>query len=426
MYVKRSLDWLWRGSTSSDVEIPPLNSRVVNELREYREGRNIVINVAPPKPFWWYTPLRDALVSLGAPGGITYWEYIPPYRADDSTVIKKTSAFLRWATEYRLAKVHLLYDRNLNKLVGCIVIDSKGLVDVLLAPDVSMQSYEQLALEPPLTDPTRTLADQRVERKQSLKARVYEMEELLKSARDAYNLYSPEVTGDLSDPRVQSLNVTDEWIVIHTSALVCQIAADKKFLLGESTIFFEHHTWQNVIVLPKTRRCIPHPHALVDGNICLGAEFDQTAKSLQEKGYFGLYIKLLLDHLEKGVDPTDMVGIRVFDLPRLDAENSVTEAASDASDDDTYEYNGDGSPFGDASDDDTYYEEEEILANAQRVLLTPITSPTEGAQAPTANAVPSSLDSPNWATTVPSPRPGYHFILRGNTWFEEWDNTSNA
>lgn len=416
MQVLASLNWLKRRTTGNLVDVPLLTGWATRPLQGYVGSTRETITTCPPEPFWWYTNLKDALVSLGAPRGVTHYAYNPAAREPNSTMIRVTSGFLEAAASSVGATIHPLYRMDSNTLVGCIAVHD-GLVDVFLHPDVGLGDNYKLTLIAAPRCIGAALRTIREEEKHSLRTRV----DLAKAAYEAavadnesYNVAS--VT-ECNDPRAKTVNVVGTWIVVTTGPLVCRIGdshQEKTYFLGESTILINIIEWKRVIVLPKQPRNVPHPHSGPSGVLCLGRDFSGEAVALQRKGYFGLYLTLLLEHLENGVDSDDAYGQRVFSLPRIGDDGKVIE---DNKRDEEEEEEED-------EDEDEEYDEEEFLESQRRTdpgaaMLDELffSTPTQ-ANGATPMAPPNNPAFDHWITRAPSPRAGFEFVLNGNVWEE--------
>lgn len=138
---------------------------------------------------------------------------------------------------------------------------------------------------------------------------------------------------DVDDPRVAGAWVVPDGervgeIYVLTHPLTCTAefkdGIRRTFLLGPLTVQIAWYSWAAVMVTTTEVRAIAHPHTNTT-HLCLGHEFGIAAGQFQKRGDLGLYLTLLLDHIQNGIDTSDWLGKQVVLLPEVTevAENEV-------------------------------------------------------------------------------------------------------
>lgn len=391
------------------------------------------ITKPPLHPYWYYSPLRDVLLALNAPLGTTYiGRHGPPIEHSCVAIKEYPSPFgdLMWESN---SAYHLLYTAN-HKLAGIVLVrggkeNGEGEdICVYLTSLMALAEPEQFTLTNGDTKFERALAEGRERLYRDTADYVASLKHKLAKAEEQLNNYKRPLSADITDPRVVLVtkendyrNNGSNWIVIKTNKLICKIGA-RRFALGKCIIGIWINDWSKVYVLANSRRERPHPHMMGD-YMCLGDTFARTAREMQTRGYFSLYVTLLLDHLENGVDPQDPVGNSIFLLPEIDEEGNVVVKG------DRPEVEERGRPDREADyldseeEEDWLPEEEEWIDEEERRILASQDEEALRALSPQLESgvtiAPSPAASPHWVTTMPSPNAGFEFVLVGSEWIEQ-------
>ena len=363
-----------------------------------------IVTTKPPYPAWWYTGLRGVLDELGAPrDSITHWGWNLLDHPPESPVVAIRKAKLKYARSEN-AQIKPIYFDGL--MVGIIFV-SKNLWKVHLDTNLSLELPYTLT-PPATTDFAAKIRSARIAKIKETRQELEIHETTVKRLKATLEDISRPVQTEITDPRVERIERGDDTIVVWTKPLVCRVETET-FDLGPTMLLIGANRWNVVSAIASSPRPISHPHMCADG-LCLGSLFSTTTAELQTKGYFGLYLTLLLDHLENGVDPMDAIGRQVFALPRIKSEApapAVVEEAPELSPELRHE---------DEEDyEDDEWEEEDIW---EEDVILPTPSPTTNA---TSTPIPDPAPH-QWAPVMRN-QAGIEFVLVGNQWVERGAGT---
>lgn len=385
-----------------------LQSFTVNGQDAYTLAEARIVITKPPYPAWWYTGLRGVLNELGAPrDSITRWgqgmiDTPPP----NSPVVAIRQLPLNYARSEN-AQINPIYFNGL--MVGIISV-SKDLWKVHLDTNLSLELPYTLT-HPSTTDFAAEIRSARIAKIKETTRAIETHEDTIKRLKATLEDISRPVQTGITDPRVERIERGDDTIIVWTKPLVCRVEAET-FDLGPTMLLIGANRWNFVITIASSPRLISHPHMCADG-VCLGFLFSNTAAELQTKGYFGLYLTLLLDHLENGVDPMDTAGRRVFTLPKIKSEvpaPAVVEEVPELSPELRHE---------DEYNEREYYYDDELEEDIWEEDVTLPTPPS------TTNATSIPIPAPashQWARIMRDPA-GTEFVLVGNQWVERGAGT---
>ncbi len=299
----------------------------------------------PKRPAWEYTPFAQILHDLEVPksSNTNFTANFGPY----SSVSRPTVVFIpsydrAFIISNNTTQVHWIASGikivgQLTKYSHLIWRVSYNHDEVLNATRLELaQPTPQRPYFSPLIDSTRarrvgllkeqiSSAEYELNRAQQL---LEQRQLTLKTAIGALESFNsaraPRV--DTDDERVAGAWTMERpynaqpWIVVLTKPLTCRAEFDngatRQFNLGPLTICISWSNWTHVFVTTRADRQYAHPHTN-GSNICLGPVFATVASELQKRGDFGLYLTLLLDHLQEGIDTNDSLGGRVVTFPEV-------------------------------------------------------------------------------------------------------------
>lgn len=289
----------------------------------------------PQNAFWEYTPLASALREFGVPSR----KCLTNYRQSGSTPGRPTLYI------ERNNSVNGWYPfRGVTTGTQFLVCGTSIVGQIYKQPDADVWrvSYNRDKITGPVTlaNPTHDRPDlielmklaldqRRQELQDALARHQYRMQEL----QDQLAAQQAELEGvelalansisktphtEITDPRVTGVFTGGASggpsIHILTSPLIAnveQVSGETvQYNLGALLIRIQAKRWQNVVVTTAENRVVAHPHTN-QHEMCLGRHFEQLADALQERGDFALYVSLLLNHIQDGIDPLDSAGCRV-------------------------------------------------------------------------------------------------------------------
>lgn len=316
----------------------------------------------PKQPAWSFTPFAQILRELGVPNQ----SRTRLGRTAEITSSKKPLVVLYWNQDdgffytSRTTGIHWIVAEQ--QVVGQVIKSSQNIWEitynrdkVMNAPTLSLMrpsedrpdfsdlkatvlSTQKDGLHAQIQNYIQQIADLKEREERLLRDRGEAIQQLerINSGEGA-----PRI--DVNDPRVAGAWIMSrpggglKYIFILTRSLTCMAefkdsTSPRKFLLGELVLSIPWAAWHSVTATTSEGRAISHPHANRP-ILCLGREFSAVAQALQKRADFGLYVTLLLDHLQYGIDTTDMLGARVIslqelpELPELEETNVPAEEA---------------------------------------------------------------------------------------------------
>lgn len=320
--------------------------RLICETKATPLGGGYLLNRKPKRPLWEYTVFAPYLRALGAEG-ITLTTNarpnngrasyvalipIPPFSfwnrvsSDPKTTLLFSNGIATVAiqsTQYNRQAQFCVYFNPGVGLTNLTTIENLASDD----PNCVVQAINQKLLGSRLSTREQQVSSIRyelnvllasVERKEAeLNQALLELE-LLRSSET-----SPPDASNLT-PQITSLRLLDDRLIITTTPLTARVelnkwnSESKEFSLGSLALVIPADQWSRVTCLPIGIGPAPHSHPHANGScICLGNTFTRTAIALQDRGELVLYLNLLIDHLQNGVDPRDSLGCRVIMWPEV-------------------------------------------------------------------------------------------------------------
>lgn len=289
----------------------------------------------PQNAFWEYTPLASALREFGVPSGkcLTNYGNSGSTTGRPTLYIERSILMSGWYASYVVTTGTQFLVCG-NNIIGQIYKQPDA--------DVWKVSYNQNKITGPVTlaNPTPdrpdlielmklTLDRRRQELQDALarhQNRVQELQDQLitqQAELEGAKLALADLTSttphtEITDPRVTGVFIGGDSgspsIHILTSPLIANIeqvsGETVQYNLGSLLIRILAKRWHNVVVTTAENRVVAHPHTN-RYELCLGRHFEQLAEALQERGDFALYVSLLINHIQDGIDPLDSVGCRV-------------------------------------------------------------------------------------------------------------------
>lgn len=375
LYVLHALNWLYTPQIfeTDNRRVVLLSSRwkdillssTGGEISFSPFGGGKLISIRPHKPAWAFTAVSEILTQLGVdPRVPTRCRFTGVPSSGSFVDFKPYSLFgMRYHAGFSTV---VIQDNATGGVVGFVFHDSVNKQTIVyLEQDRLGHNPDTLSIFRPFGqkgDYHKDLHRSLAYRRDNLNRDKADILRRLEAVDAKLNSLPTEIQPLLPNPKILGASQNREWIYIWLSDLYCS-ADEKLFFLGGTILAIYKTDWTVVTSFATAPRAIAHPHETGDG-LCLGRQFKQVATELQDRGLFGMYVNLLIEHLENGIDPQDSAGVRVLSLPEAKGHS------------------------------------EPISPQAELPLNVEAPSPA----------------TPNWATVMPGEIPGTQYVLRGNVW----------